>query len=148
MRANLRRGEGVILRMGLPPTPNLNRKKTMTLKTVAAALLMSAFTLPALAQTASTPRIDQRQANQQQRIDQGVATGALTGKEAARMEKGQTHVQNLENKAAADGKVTMKEKARIEHAQDVQSKRIHRQKHDRQHDVNHDSRINHQARKQ
>jgi len=64
------------------------------------------------------------------------------------MEKGQTHVQNLENKAAADGKVTVKEKARIEHAQDVQSKRIHRQKHDRQHDVNHDGRIDRPARKQ
>lgn len=119
----------------------------MKLKTVAAALLMTAFTLPALAQSASTPRIDQRQANQQQRIDQGVASGALTEKEAARMEKGQTHVQNMENKAAADGKVTMKEKARIEHAQDVQSKRIYRQKHDRQHDYNHDGRMDRPARK-
>ena len=119
----------------------------MKLKTVAAALLMTAFTLPALAQTTSTPRIEQRQANQQQRIDQGVASGALTDKEAARMDKGQTHVQNMENKAAADGKVTMKEKARIEHAQDVQSKRIYRQKHDRQHDYNHDGKRDRPARK-
>ena len=115
--------------------------------TIAAALLAAAMALPALAQTTSTPRIDQRQANQQQRIDQGVQSGALTEKEAARMEKGQERVQNMENKAAADGKVTAKEKARIEHAQDVQSKRIYRQKHDRQHDVNHDGRIDRPARK-
>ena len=110
----------------------------MKLKIAAAALLITAFTLPAFAQTTTTPRIDQRQANQQQRIGQGVASGALTEKEATSMDKGQAHVQSMENKAAADGKVTMKEKARIEHAQDVQSKRIYRQKHDRQHDYNHD----------
>ena len=69
--------------------------------TIAAALLAAAMALPVLAQTTSTPRIDQRQANQQQRIDQGVQSGALTEKEAARMEKGQERVQNMENKAAA-----------------------------------------------
>ena len=37
----------------------------MKLKHIAAVFCMSAFALPALAQTTSTPRIDQRQANQQ-----------------------------------------------------------------------------------
>lgn len=119
----------------------------MKIKTVAATLLISALALPALAQTTSTPRIDQRQANQQQRIDQGMQSGALTEKEATRLEKGQAHVQNMENKAAADGKVTAKERARIEHAQDQQSKRIYRQKHDRQHDYNHDGKMDRPARK-
>lgn len=119
----------------------------MKLKSILAALCATALSLPALAQTTSTPRIDQRQANQQQRIDKGVQSGTLTEKEAARMEKGQQHVQNLENKATADGKVTAKEKARIEHAQDVQSKRIYRQKHDRQHDFNHDGKKDRPARK-
>lgn len=119
----------------------------MKLKTIVAALFASALTLPALAQTASTPRIDQRQASQQQRIDQGVQSGALTQQEAARLEKGQQHVQKLEDKATADGKVTAKERARIEHAQDVQSRRIYRQKHDRQHDLNHDGRMDRPARR-
>lgn len=119
----------------------------MKLKIAAAALLITAFTLPAFAQTASTPRIDQRQANQDRRIDQGVQSGALTEREAARMEKGQAHVQKLEDKAAADGKVTAKERARLEHAQDVQSRRIARQKHDRQHDFNHDGRKDRPARR-
>lgn len=119
----------------------------MKLKNIVAALCVSALALPALAQTASTPRIDQRQANQQQRIDQGVQSGTLTQQEAARLQQGQQHVQNMENKAAADGKVTAKERARIEHAQDVQSKRVYRQKHDRQHDFNHDGRMDRPARR-
>jgi uncharacterized membrane protein YebE (DUF533 family) len=119
----------------------------MKLKSIVAALCVTALSLPALAQTASTPRIDQRQANQQQRIDQGVQSGALTQQEAARLQHGQEHVQNLENKATADGKVTAKERARIEHAQDVQSRRVYRQKHDRQHDFNHDGRMDRPARR-
>ncbi len=118
----------------------------MKFKSVVAAVMMSAVVLPVLAQT-STPRIDQRQANQQQRIDQGTQSGALTDREAARLEKGQANVQKMEDKAAADGKVTAKEKVRIEKAQDRQSKRIARQKHDRQHDYNHDGKLDRPVRK-
>ena len=102
--------------------------KTLSL----AALLATAIALPAAAQTQSTPRIDQRQANQERRIEQGEKSGALTPKEATRLEKGQAHVQKMESKAAADGKVTKKERARIEKAQDHQSRRIYREKHDKQ----------------
>jgi len=147
MRGNFHRREGVILHMGLPHTPNLKRRKTMKLKTVAAALLVTAFTLPALAQTTATPRIDQRQANQQQRIDQGVASGNLTQQEAARMDKGQDRIQNMEDKAKADGVVTAQERKRIASVQDNQSKRIYRQKHDRQHDYNRDGRMDRPARR-
>ena len=101
---------------------------------VASALLASVFTLPAFSQgTTSTKRIDQRQENQEKRIQKGVQSGQLTDKEAARLEKGQAKVQKMEDKAAADGKVTPKERARIERAQDKQSRRIHREKHDKQH---------------
>jgi tellurite resistance protein len=82
--------------------------------------------------TTSTPSIDQRQANQQQRIDQGVKSGALTPKETARLEKGQQRVQRMETTAMADGKVKPKERRRIAHAQNQQSKKIYREKHDRQ----------------
>ena len=95
-------------------------------------LAAAGITLPASAQAQSTPRVDQRQANQERRIEQGVNSGALTGKEAARLEKGQAHVQKMENKAAADGKVTKKERARLEHAQNNQSRKIYREKHDKQ----------------
>ena len=96
------------------------------------ALSVAAFALPAFAQTDSTNRIDKRQQNQANRIEQGQKSGALTGKEAARLEKGQARVQKMEDKAAADGKVTKKERRRIEKAQDRQSKKIYREKHDQQ----------------
>jgi len=104
----------------------------MKLVKIVTAAVIAAFALPALAQTQSTPRIDQRQQNQERRIEQGEKSGALTNKEAARLEKGQARVQKMENKALADGKVTTKERARIEKAQDRQSKKIYREKHDKQ----------------
>lgn len=109
----------------------------MKIKTIVASLF-AAIAVSAYAQP--TPVIDQRQANQEARIQQGVASGELTPREANRLEAGQQHVQNLENKAKADGVVTPAEKARITHAQDVQSRRIAKQKHDRQHDYNHNGR--------
>lgn len=107
----------------------------MQLRTTLIAMMIASLPGLAAAQstdTTSTKRIDQRQANQQKRIDQGVQSGQLNQKEAARLEKGQAHVQKKEDKAMADGKVTKKERARIEHAQDVQSKKIRREKHDKQ----------------
>lgn len=101
-----------------------------TVKFVAAALV-AAFALPALAQTDSTKRIDQRQLNQERRIEQGVKAGSLNEREAERLQRGQERVQKMEDKSAADGKLTMKERARIEHAQDKQSRRIYRAKHGR-----------------
>ncbi len=108
------------------------------LKQTFAALVLVA---PLLALAQPTPGIDQRQANQEQRIQQGVQSGSLTPREAARLEQGQTHVQNMENRAKADGVVTAGERARIQNAQDNQSKRIAKQKHDRQQDYNHNGRM-------
>ena len=96
------------------------------------AAAIAALAFPVYAQTTSTPRIDQRQTNQQQRIDQGVKSGQLNKKEAARLEKGQERIQKMENKAMADGKMSAKERAKIEKAQDRESKRIFREKHDKQ----------------
>jgi len=103
--------------------------KTVRTVTLAAA---AALCLPALAQTSSTPRIDQRQANQEKRIEQGEKSGALTPREARRLERGQQHVDRMENRAMKDGKVTRGEARRIRRAQNVESRRIYRQKHDRQ----------------
>ncbi len=80
---------------------------------------------------AETPGIDQRQANQEQRIDQGIASGQLTQREAGRLEQ-QQRIDTMENKAKSDGVVTNKERTRIHAAQDKASKKIYRQKHDRQ----------------
>jgi hypothetical protein len=109
------------------------------------ALLLAA---PLLAFAQTTPGVDQRQANQQQRIDQGVQSGALTSREAAKLDRGQDHVQKLEDRAKADGTVTAKERKRLQHAEDVQSKRIYREKHDRQVDRNHDGKNDRQQLRQ
>ncbi len=95
------------------------------------AAIFAAAALPVAAQ-AGTPRIDQRQANQAARIEQGVQSGALTAREASRLDKGQDKVQAAEDKAKADGKVTPRERARLAKEQNRQSKRIVKQKHDRQ----------------
>jgi uncharacterized membrane protein YebE (DUF533 family) len=102
-------------------------------KTSIAALVIAALPALAFAQaTPATPGIDQRQANQERRIEQGVKSGELTNREAARLEKGQAKVQRMEAKAKADGVVTAKERRQITREQDKQSRRIARAKHDAQ----------------
>ena len=46
-----------------------------------------------------TPVVDQRQANQEQRIDQGVASGHLNDQKATQVNKQQKHVNKKEDKA-------------------------------------------------
>ena len=99
--------------------------------------VLAFLALPVLAQT-NTPKVDQRQANKQQRIDQGVQSGQLTGKEAAGLEKGQAQVEKKEARAKADGKVTAKEHEKLKKTQDQQSKKIKHEKHDKQRDLDHD----------
>ncbi|MBS1129715.1 MAG: hypothetical protein H6R16_717 [Proteobacteria bacterium] len=112
------------------------------------ALAAIAIVLPSLAfAQANTPGIDQRQANQERRIDQGIASGSLTQREANRLERGQQHVDNMENRAKSDGVVTRQERARLNRAQNVQSDRIYAQKHDRQHDYNHNGRVDRPLRR-
>jgi hypothetical protein len=84
------------------------------------------------AQTTDATRADRRQVRQEQRIDQGVQSGQLNQREAARLERGQNRVGAMETRAQSDGSVSKREKARIERTQDAQSKRILRQKNDRQ----------------
>ena len=107
----------------------------MNVKFALIGLAVAALSGPTFAQstdTKSTPRIDERQAKQEKRIEQGAKSGELTNKETTKLEKGQAKVQKMEDKAVADGKVTKKEKKHIEHAQDQQSKKIAREKHDNQ----------------
>lgn len=109
---------------------------------IAAAIAAIATLSPLLAQAhANMPRVDRREASQERRIEQGVASGSLTPREARRLERGQRHVANMEARAKADGVVTHRERAELRHAQDVQSRRIYAEKHDAQHDYNHNGRL-------
>lgn len=101
-------------------------------KLVLAASIALAGNAFAQGGTTSTERIDKRQENQERRIEKGVESGQLNKAETRRLEKGQAHVEKMEKRAMKDGTVTKGEKARIEAAQDAQSARIAKQKHDAQ----------------
>jgi hypothetical protein len=79
-----------------------------------------------------TPVIDQRQMNQEQRIDQGISSGQLNRREARRLDRQQDRIDRMENRANSDDVVTGKERARIGAAQNRASRHIAREKHDRQ----------------
>src|SRR5689334_17920185 len=71
----------------------------------------------------------QRDVNQQERIEQGLKSGELNTKEAAKLERGEANIDKMQQKALSDGKMTPAEKARIERAQNAESKAIYDAKH-------------------
>jgi hypothetical protein len=74
----------------------------------------------------------QRNINQQQRIEQGLKSGQLTNREAGKLERGESRVDRAEAKAGRDGHVGKGEQARVQTAENKESNRIYRQKHDAQ----------------
>ena len=95
---------------------------------VAAALL--ALAGPVLAD--ETPRLDQRQERQQDRIRDGWQSGELTRQETGQLVHGQQRLRAMEHRAASDGQFTTQERSRLQHQANVQSRQIYRQRHDKQ----------------
>lgn len=104
---------------------SVNIKKNM----ITAALITLAVTL---SQTAMAKSIDDKQASQNDRIQQGINSGELTSKEAWRLKKQQKHIRQKERRFKADGHFTRRERAIIHKDLLRASGRIHKQKHDRQ----------------
>lgn len=97
---------------------------------ITAAILTVAAT--ALAGT-NDPAIQQREQNQQQRIEQGVQSGRLTPREAGRLEGQQARIQQREARMKADGNLTARERAKLTRQQNRANRNIYRKKHnDRQ----------------
>jgi hypothetical protein len=71
----------------------------------------------------------QRNVNQQQRIANGVNSGALTNREVGSLERGQAHVDRKEANAAANGHVGAAEQRNVQRSENRQSARIYRKKH-------------------
>lgn len=90
------------------------------------------------ADPSATPGIDKRMDNQQRRIDKGVESGQLTPREANRLERRQDRIQGDIDQAKSDGVVTGQERRQINRELNRSSGAIARQKHDAQHDYNHD----------
>ncbi len=109
----------------------------MNLRTIVTSAALALISVAASAQapaaaTTATPRVDARQVRQETRIEQGVATGALTPHETKRLEREQTGIAKVEAKAKADGTVTPQERQRLAKLQNKASHDIHHQKHDAQ----------------
>lgn len=101
-----------------------------TFKTIIAVAVSTLFAGTALAQ--SNYEIEQRDRNEQARIDRGVQSGQLTPREAERLQGQRAQIERLEQRARADGTLTRNERARIDGAQDRLSRDIRRESHDRQ----------------
>ena len=74
----------------------------------------------------------QRNANQQERIEQGLQSGQLNTKEAGKLEKEQAHIDTMEKRDLRNGKISAKEQAKLNAAQNKASADITAQKHDAQ----------------
>jgi CRISPR/Cas system-associated endoribonuclease Cas2 len=99
-------------------------------KTMCAAVLM-ALPLVAAAGTRD-PGVNQRQHNQQHRIQQGVKSGELTRGETRRLEAEQRHIRHAEARYKSDGQLTRAERADLQHDLNRSSRHLYNQKHDGQ----------------
>ena len=97
---------------------------SITLQLVA----MSVLTTAAWAQTPAE-QDQQRDGNQQQRIEQGLQSGQLSTKEAGSLERQEQHVDNMEAHDLKNGSMSAGEQARLNAAQNKVSGDIYADKH-------------------
>lgn len=93
----------------------MNRNLILSMALLGASLGVSA-------QTAATTV--QRDVNQQERIEQGLKSGALSTSEAARLEREQSAISRQQSRALADGKLTPAEQTRLSASQNKASRDI------------------------
>jgi len=97
----------------------------------AAALTLAGLSVPGAAEAQRWQSINQRQATQFARIDQGVRSGALTRAEAGRLRSEFRALDRLENRYRAGG-LNPRERQDLNRRYDALSRRIYVQKRDRQ----------------
>jgi hypothetical protein len=72
----------------------------------------------------------QRDANQQERIEQGLQSGQLSSKEASQLERDEQHLDRTQARdLKSGGALTPQEKAQITHQQNAVSRDIYQDKH-------------------
>ncbi|OYY89687.1 MAG: hypothetical protein B7Y45_11220 [Sphingomonas sp. 28-66-16] len=98
-----------------------------------ATLGVAAAGLPATANAAPWQSINQREANLEQRINQGIRSGALNRNEVARLRTDLRSLERLEvqYRRSRPG-LTLAERRDLDRRFDALSKRVYVQKHDRQ----------------
>ncbi|MGO9579464.1 MAG: hypothetical protein ACLP2P_08635 [Desulfobaccales bacterium] len=84
---------------------------------------------PAAAEGPYDPNFNQREGYQQQRIQQGIESGALTQGEARNLEKEQGRIERAEDRMKADGHLSPWERQRLNQMQNRASQDIYRLEH-------------------
>ena len=72
--------------------------------------------------------LDKHQQHQENRINQGVASGAINKKEERQLKMEQARIKRMEKRAKKDGTVSKREKKHINHAQNHASHHIAKKK--------------------
>ena len=101
-------------------------------RTIPYAVLSAGILAAGGASAQSLGSIDAREANQQDRIEQGRADGQLTRGEARRLEQGEQRIDRYEARARADGTVTPQERQHLDGMLNRESHDIYRESHDNQ----------------
>lgn len=130
--ARIERTEARDLKDGSLSSAEQARLNTMQNKASASIYADKHDTTKGNPNSASSQRMQadvQRNVNQQRRILQGDKSGTLTNKETARLERGQSRVSAREANVARNGHVSASEQARVQRAENRQSRRVFRGKH-------------------
>ncbi|GGL24757.1 MULTISPECIES: hypothetical protein [Caulobacter] len=106
---------------------------------LALAALAAVAAAPLAAQAAPWQTINQRQANLEHRIDQGVRNGSLTRSEALRLRGEFRSLSRLEASYRRSNGLSMRERADLDARFDRLSRQVRIERHDRQ-DYRHDRR--------
>jgi hypothetical protein len=103
----------------------------MKLSVAAFAVALSVSAM--VAQTAAASTIQQRKVRQQDRIAQGVRSGELRAGQTARLEHQERGINREERgmRAQDHGRLTAYDRRTIHRQQNVESRRIYRDKHER-----------------
>jgi hypothetical protein len=122
-----------VLGWSISPADNLIEEVSMKRTALLASLVLGAapflFTPAVHAWHTYDPVIYHRFQNQENRIDQGIASGRLTPSEAARLSGMQARIRHEEMLMKADGRLTGRERFQLHHDLNHSSRAMNRMKH-------------------
>jgi hypothetical protein len=81
----------------------------------------------------NSPRIDRREARQQNRIYKGIRSGSLTPRETYNLERRQAAIRAQETRFKADGNLSRRERKVLNNRLNRSSRAIYRAKHNGRH---------------
>jgi hypothetical protein len=121
----------------IQPILTVTQSGVFTMKRLLIASIVTIVSAVGLSSAASagtySPKIDQREANQQGRIFNGVRSGALTPKETYRLEKQQASIRAQEAQFKSNGNLSKRERHILNHRLNKASNAIYNAKHNGRH---------------